>query len=83
MESSSVAEARFMVKFLVVMIPAILGIAIATFSVQNATRVSINFLNSSTIALPVGIWVSVALGAGMLGMAILLGLFGKKKSRSL
>ncbi|MGB3571611.1 MAG: DUF1049 domain-containing protein [Phormidesmis sp.] len=83
MESSSVAEARFMVKFLVVVIPAVLAIAIATFSVQNATRVSINFLNSSTIELPVGIWVSVALGAGMLGTAILLGLFGKKKSRSL
>ncbi len=72
-----------MVKFLVVVIPAVLAIAIATFSVQNATRVSINFLNSSTIELPVGIWVSVALGAGMLGTAILLGLFGKKKSRSL
>ncbi|MGC1216674.1 MAG: DUF1049 domain-containing protein [Phormidesmis sp.] len=83
MESSSVAEARFMVKFLVVVIPAVLAIAIATFSVQNATRVSINFLNSSTIELPVGIWVSVALGAGMLGTAIFLGLFGKKKSRSL
>lgn len=72
-----------MVKFLVVVIPAVLAIAIATFSVQNATRVSINFLNSSTIELPVGIWVSVALGAGMLGTAIFLGLFGKKKSRSL
>ena len=71
-----------MVKFLVVMIPAVLAIAIATFSVQNATRVPLNFLNASTIALPVGIWASVALGAGMLGTAILVALFGKKKSRS-
>ncbi len=72
-----------MVKFLVVMIPAVLVVAIATFSVQNATPVAINFLNASTIKLPVGIWISVALGVGMLGTALLLSLFRKQKPRAL
>ncbi|MEL7050497.1 MAG: DUF1049 domain-containing protein [Cyanobacteria bacterium J06634_6] len=69
-----------MVKFLVVAIPAVLVIAIAIFSVQNATPVSVTFLSATTVGLPVGIWVALAIGAGMLGTAILLSLFGKKKS---
>ncbi|MEL6489826.1 MAG: DUF1049 domain-containing protein [Cyanobacteria bacterium J06621_3] len=69
-----------MVKFLVVAIPAVLVIAIAIFSVQNATPVSVTFLSATTVGLPVGIWVALAIGVGMLGTAILLSLFGKKKS---
>ena len=72
-----------MVKFLVVAIPALLSVAIAILSVQNATRVSVNFLAARTVALPVGIWVALAVSIGMIGTAILLGLFGKKKSRTL
>jgi len=73
-----------MVKFLVVAIPAVLSIAIAILSVQNATRVPITFLTAQTVALPVGIWIALALGAGMLGTAILLGLSGNKnKSKTL
>ncbi|MEL7225247.1 MAG: DUF1049 domain-containing protein [Cyanobacteria bacterium P01_D01_bin.36] len=72
-----------MAKFLVVVITAVLSLAIAIFSVQNATPVPITFLRAKTVPLPVGIWVAVALFAGMLGAALLLGLFGKKKSKSL
>ncbi|MEL6555837.1 MAG: DUF1049 domain-containing protein [Cyanobacteria bacterium J06621_11] len=72
-----------MVKFLVTAIPAVLGIVIAIFSVQNATPVAVNFLNITTIGLPVGIWVAIAIGTGMIGTAILLGLFGKKKPKQL
>ena len=72
-----------MVKFLVTAIPAILGIAIAIFSVQNATPVAVTFLKVTTVQLPVGIWVAIALGAGMIGTAILLGLFSKKKTKQL
>ncbi|MGB3766521.1 MAG: LapA family protein [Phormidesmis sp.] len=67
-----------MVKFLVVAIPAVLVIAIAILSVQNGTPVSIAFLNGETTQLPLGLWLAFALGAGMLGTAILLSLFGPK-----
>ena len=70
-----------MVKLLVVMIPAVLIVAIAILSVQNATLVPLNFISGQTIPLPVGVWVALALGAGMIGSALLLSLFGKKQSR--
>ncbi|MEM8505346.1 MAG: DUF1049 domain-containing protein [Cyanobacteria bacterium P01_D01_bin.1] len=70
-----------MVKLLVVMIPAVLIVAIAILSVQNATLVPLTFLGGQTIPLPVGIWVALALGIGMVGSALLLSLFGKKKLR--
>ncbi|MEL6159641.1 MAG: DUF1049 domain-containing protein [Cyanobacteria bacterium J06623_5] len=70
-----------MVKLLIATIPAVLAIAIAILSVQNATLVSITFLTITTIALPVGIWLAFALGLGMIGAAILLSLFGAKKTK--
>ncbi len=72
-----------MAKFLVVLITAALSVAIAIFSVQNATPVSITFFSAKTVALPVGIWIAVALFAGMLWTALLLGLFGKRKPKAL
>ncbi|MGB3790523.1 MAG: DUF1049 domain-containing protein [Phormidesmis sp.] len=71
-----------MVKLLVVMIPAVLLIAIAILSVQNATLVPLTFLNAQTIPLPVGIWMALALSVGMVGTALLISLFGRKKSRN-
>jgi uncharacterized integral membrane protein len=68
-----------MVKLLVTIIPAALVIAIAILSVQNATPISITFLQASTVALPVGIWLAFALGLGMAGSALLLSLFGLGK----
>jgi len=70
-----------MVKLLVVIIPAVLMVAIAILSVQNATLVPITFLTSTTIALPVGIWIAFAIAIGMIGTAILLSLFGSKKPK--
>jgi uncharacterized integral membrane protein len=65
-----------MVKLIVAMIPAVLVVAIAILSVQNATLVPLTFLNATTVALPVGIWLAFALGIGMIGTALLLSLFG-------
>ena len=42
-----------MAKFLVVLISAVMSVAIAIFSVQNATPVPVTFLNAKTVALPV------------------------------
>ena len=72
-----------MLKLLVTMISAVLVLAIAILSVQNATPVSVTFLNATTIALPIGIWIAFALGIGMVGTALLLSLFGiGKKTKS-
>ena len=65
-----------MVKLLVTIIPALLIVAIAILSVQNATPVSLTFLSTSTVALPIGIWLAFGLGLGMIGTALLLSLFG-------
>ena len=70
-----------MVKFLVVVISAILIAAIAILSAQNGTPVSIAFLNGETTPLPLGLLLAFSLGAGMIGTAILLSLFGKKRAR--
>ena len=70
-----------MVKLLVVVIPAVLVVAIAILSVQNATLIPLTFLSSQSVPLPVGIWVSLALGIGMVGSALLLSLLGRKKPR--
>lgn len=71
-----------MVKLLVVIIPAVLVVAIAILSVQNATLVPITFLTSTTIALPIGIWIAFAMGAGMIITALLLSLFGSKSTKT-
>lgn len=72
-----------MVKLLVAVVPAVLVVAIAILSVQNATPLSITFLRGSTVALPVGIWLAFALSIGMAGTALLLSLFGfGKKTNS-
>jgi uncharacterized integral membrane protein len=65
-----------MVKLLVAIIPAVLVVAIAILSVQNATPLSITFLQASTVALPVGVWLAFGLGLGIAGTALLLSLFG-------
>ncbi|PZO12981.1 MAG: DUF1049 domain-containing protein [Leptolyngbya foveolarum] len=67
-----------MVKFLVVVIPAVLVMAIAILSAQNGTPVSVAFLNGETTPLPLGLLMAFALGVGMIGTAILLSLFGPK-----
>ena len=70
-----------MVKLLVAIVPAILVIAIAILSVQNATPIALTFLRGSTVELPVGIWLAFALAAGMALTAILITFFGKSTKR--
>jgi lipopolysaccharide assembly protein A len=50
----------------VLSIVAILIIAIAILSVQNATLVSLKFLLWQTVPLPGGLLLSIALGSGIL-----------------
>lgn len=71
-----------MVKLLVAIIPAVLLIAIAILSVQNATPVAVTFLTGTTVALPLGIWIAFSLGAGMIGTALLLSFFGSKSTKT-
>ena len=73
------SEGSRMTKFLLVLIPAILVVAIAVLSVQNASPISLRFLAFRSVALPFGLWLGTGLAAGMLGMAGLLMLFPAKR----
>lgn len=64
-----------MTKFLLVVIPAFLVVAISILSVQNATPVSLQFFSFRSVALPFGLWLGFGLAAGMIGSAGLLTLF--------
>lgn len=68
-----------MTKFLLVVIPAFLVVAIAILSVQNATPVSLRFLAFRSVDLPFGLWLGFGLAAGMVGMASLLTLSGASR----
>lgn len=70
-----------MVRFLLVLIPAVLALAIAILSVQNATPVALRFLTFRSVALPFGIWLSIGLVLGLVGTAILLLLFRNSPQR--
>ncbi len=65
-----------MIKLLTAIIPALLIVAVAILSVQNATLIPLTFFSFTTIALPVGIWVAFAFSIGMIGTALLISLFG-------
>ncbi|MEM1241137.1 MAG: DUF1049 domain-containing protein [Cyanobacteria bacterium P01_H01_bin.26] len=68
-----------MTKFLLVLIPAILVVAIAVLSVQNASPISLRFLAFRSVTLPFGLWLGTGLAAGMIGTAGLLMLFPAKR----
>ncbi|MGL5192398.1 MAG: LapA family protein [Chroococcales cyanobacterium] len=63
-------------------IAAILVVAIALLSVQNATPVSLQFLGFSSIQLPVGLVLATSTGVGMIGGALALPLFRKGRDFS-
>ncbi|MGJ5673305.1 MAG: lipopolysaccharide assembly protein LapA domain-containing protein [Nostochopsis sp.] len=50
--------------------------AVALLSVQNATPVSLNFLNFQSIQLPVGLLLALCAVVGMIGMGLLQPLWG-------
>ena len=62
----------------------VLGIwvmAIAILSVQNATLVSLKFLNFESIQLPVGLVLAFSAGVGIVGMALIQPLWSLAGSR--
>ena len=60
-----------------------LGIAIAAIlSVQNATAVSLKFLLWNSVQMPVGILLALAMGIGVLGVAIATPLRSEQLPRS-
>ncbi|MGD1856982.1 MAG: DUF1049 domain-containing protein [Leptolyngbyaceae cyanobacterium] len=68
-----------MTKFLLVVIPAVLVVAIAVLSVQNATPVSLQFLTFRSVSLPFGLWLGMGLATGMIAAASLLSAFSSKR----
>ena len=56
-------------------------LAIAILSVQNATPVSLRFLNFQSIELPVGLMLAFWVGVGIVGMSLALPLWSLASSR--
>lgn len=54
-----------MSKFLVVLLPAVWVVAIAIIAVQNATPVSLQFLNFRSIEMPFGVVLAFCAAGGM------------------
>ncbi|WP_338022957.1 LapA family protein [Argonema galeatum] len=63
------------------LILAIWVLAIAIFSVQNATLVSLKFLGFESIQLPVGVVLAFCAGAGVVGGAIAFPLLSGSEQR--
>ncbi|WP_250125545.1 LapA family protein [Chroococcidiopsis sp. CCMEE 29] len=64
------------------LILAIWVVAIAILSVQNATPVSLRFLNFQSIQLPVGLVLAFSAGVGLIGMSLTQPLWGFAGSKS-
>lgn len=56
-------------------IVAVWVVAIAILSVQNATPVSLRFLNFQSIQLPIGLVLAFSAGVGLIATALLLPLW--------
>ena len=56
-------------------------VAIAILSVQNATPVSLKFLNFESIQLPVGLLLAFSVGVGIIAMALVQPLWSLAGSR--
>ncbi|NEO63618.1 MAG: LapA family protein [Moorea sp. SIO4G2] len=61
---------RILTNLLTSLIVAIWISAIAIFSIQNITEVSVKFLVFESIDLPIGVVLAVSVGIGLLGGAI-------------
>ncbi|MBE9004788.1 LapA family protein [Fortiea sp. LEGE XX443] len=66
---------------LISVVVAIWIVAIAIISVQNATPVSLKFLNFQSIQIPVGLVLAFSAGMGLIGVAVLQPLWGLAGSR--
>lgn len=61
---------RLFANFIVALIILSWTVGVAILSVQNATRVSLRFLNYQSIEIPVGVVLAFCFGLGMVGVAI-------------
>ena len=64
------------------LVVAVWVVAIAIVSIQNATPVSLSFLNYRSIELPVGLVLAFSSAVGIIGMALILPLLGLASSRT-
>ncbi|MBD1916603.1 MULTISPECIES: lipopolysaccharide assembly protein LapA domain-containing protein [Cyanophyceae] len=71
-----------MIRLVFALVPAVWVIAIAIIAVQNATPVSIQFLNLQSIAIPFGVLLAFCVAAGMLAAALVLLVLGGNPLRS-
>ena len=56
--------------FLICLVMALWLVAIAILSVQNATLVSLSFLNLRSIQMPIGVVLGVSVGIGTIGGSV-------------
>lgn len=63
------------------LILAILGVAIAVFSIQNIQDVSLKFLTFESITLPVGVLLALCSAIGIILGALIPILFSRRKTR--
>ncbi len=64
------------------LVVAVWVVAIAIISVQNATPVSLSFLNFRSIQLPVGLVLAFSAGVGIIATALIQPLLGLSSSRT-
>jgi uncharacterized integral membrane protein len=62
------------VPFLMAGTVGVWGVAVAIFSTQNATPVSLYFLGLQSIQLPIGVVLLLCIGVGLVGTAAALSL---------
>lgn len=71
-----------MIRLVFALVPAVWVIAIAIIAVQNATPISIQFLNLQSIAIPFGVLLAFCVAAGMLAAALVLLVLGGNPLRT-
>ena len=72
---------RTLANLLTSLLVAVWVVAIAIVSVQNATPVSLKFLNFESIQLPMGLLLALSAGLGIVGVALTQPLWGLAGSR--
>jgi uncharacterized integral membrane protein len=71
-----------MTQFLISLVVAIWVSAIALLAIQNATPVSLQFLNIQSVEIPLGLVMAFSASIGMIGAALSLGIWRSARSRT-
>lgn len=69
-----------MTRFLTSLVLAVWVSAIALIAIQNATPVSLQFLNLRTIEIPLGLVMAFSASIGMVGTAVTVNLWQSSRS---